>query len=73
MLIVSGDADDFTSNLETPVTVTPGASRDFNITFDPGKPTQEVEKRSARLQISNNDPDENPFNIDLYGWVEYDD
>ena len=72
VLIVSGDAEDFTVDLITPVTIKAGKEVDFDITFDPGKPQSELELRSARLQITNSDSDENPYKIDLYGWVELD-
>jgi hypothetical protein len=61
------------ADLETPVTLTPGSQSDFKVTFNPDKPKQETEKRYSRLQITNSDSDENPYKIDLYGWVEYDD
>jgi hypothetical protein len=73
LLIVNGDADDFSSDLATPVSIAPGGERSFTITFDPARPQQEEELRSARLQIINSDSDENPYKVDLYGWVEYDD
>ena len=70
MLMVTGNADNFTADLLTPVTVKAGSKIDFSITFNPGKPITGLEERTARLQISNNDADENPYKIDLVGYVE---
>ncbi|MCK4925514.1 MAG: hypothetical protein KAS61_11085, partial [Spirochaetes bacterium] len=70
MLIVTGDAGDFTADLITPVTVMAGSKVDFSITFNPQGAPSELEKRSTRLQISSNDIDENPYKIDLAGYVE---
>jgi hypothetical protein len=70
MLIVTGNADNFTADLITPVTVKAGSKIDFSIIFNPGKPQAELEKRITRLQISNNDSDVNPYKIDLVGYVK---
>ena len=50
----------------------PSSGRIFTIIFNPGKPKAELEKRTARLQITNNDNDENPYMIDLVGYIELD-
>ena len=70
MLIVTGDAGDFTAGLITPVTVEYKSQVDFSITFNPKTAPSGLEERLTRLQISNNDVDENPYIIDLVGWVE---
>ncbi len=47
----------------TLVTVTPGGSSTFAVTFNPGA----VGARSAALHVASNDPDENPFDLALTG------
>ena len=70
VLIVSGDGEDFSFELSVPVTITAGGTVDFNVTFKPTvNPFLFAQKRSVRLQIKGNDPDENPFKIDLIGYV----
>ena len=70
VLIVSGDADDFSADLTTPITVKAGSSVGFTVNFSPQKAPEKLEERSTRLQLTNNDVDENPYIIDLVGWVE---
>ena len=72
MLIVTGDAGDFTADLITPVTVEWKSQVDFSIIFNPQGAPSGLEERAARLQISSNDKDENPYKIDLVGYVEED-
>ena len=67
---MNDDADDFSADLSTPVIVKPGSNVGFTVTFSPQKAPAGLEERSTRLQISNNDSDENPYKIDLVGWVE---
>jgi hypothetical protein len=72
VLIVSGDADNFSHNLDVPKTVAAGGQISFRITFDPRGPVRGVEQRQSRIQIINDDSDENPYKIDLVGFVEAD-
>jgi hypothetical protein len=70
VLIVSGDGDDFFFDLPVPVTLTAGETFDFTVTFKPTvNPFLFAQKRQTRIQIKSNDPDENPFKIDLIGYV----
>jgi len=73
VLLVCGDADDFTEDLTTPVTISAWSKVEFTIIFNPKKAPSGLEERSTRLQIFNNDADENPYNIDLVGYVESND
>jgi hypothetical protein len=73
VLLVCGDADDFTEDLTTPVTISTWSEVEFTIIFKPKKAPSGLEKRWARLQIFSNDADENPYNIDLVGYVESND
>jgi hypothetical protein len=69
-LIVSGHGDDFFFNLPVPITLTAGGTFDFTVTFKPTvNPFLFAQKRQTRIQIMSNDPDENPFKIDLIGYV----
>jgi len=69
-LIVSDNAEDFSADLFTPVTVKPGSKVLFTVTFSPQRAPAGLEERVTRLQLSNNDSDESPYKIDLVGWVE---
>ena len=73
VLLVCYDAEDFTEDLTTPVTVSAYSEVEFTITFNPKKAPSGLEVRSTRLQIFNNDADENPYNIDLVGYVKSND
>ena len=44
-------------------TLAPGASTTFNVTFTPG----DIGTRTAAIEVTSNDPDENPFDILLTG------
>jgi hypothetical protein len=69
-LIVSGDGYDFFFKLLVPVTLSAGETFDFPVTFKPTvNPLFITQKRQTRVQIKSNDPDENPFKIDLIGYV----
>jgi archaellum component FlaG (FlaF/FlaG flagellin family) len=72
ILIVSGDATDFSHNLDTPKTISPGGEISFSLTFDPQGWVQGVEQRQSRIQIINEDFDENPYKIDVVGFVQGD-
>jgi hypothetical protein len=70
ILMVSGDANDFSQDLAVPVTIQSGSSVSFALGFQSAGPVSGVEERSTRLQLLNNDADENPYIIDLAGYVE---
>ncbi|HEX7260226.1 MAG TPA: choice-of-anchor D domain-containing protein, partial [Luteolibacter sp.] len=57
------NAADFTVTTAPAATVAPGGSTLFVVKFTPG----DVGSRSAAIQISNNDSDEKPFDINLSG------
>ncbi len=54
---------DYTVGALGATTLAPGASTTFSVTFTPGA----AGIRTAALQIASNDPDENPFDINLTG------
>jgi uncharacterized delta-60 repeat protein len=56
-------AADFTVGSLGTTTLAPGASTTLPVTFSPGA----AGLRSAAIHIGSNDPDENPFDIDLIG------
>jgi uncharacterized delta-60 repeat protein len=60
----TGTPEDFTISPLEGTTLAPGASSDFNVTFSPSTSGT----RTARLEISSNDPDYNPFIVNLTGW-----
>lgn len=65
-LIITGTGVDITSfNFNQPAAtlVAPGGSTTFAVTFVPTA----AGPRTARLHIASNDPNENPFDIDLFG------
>jgi hypothetical protein len=73
VLLVCYDAEDFTEDLTTPVMISAYSEVEFTITFNPKKAPSGLEVRSTRLEIFNNDADENPYDIDLVGYVESND
>ena len=73
VLLVCYDAEDFTEDLTTPVTISAYSEVEFTITFNPKKAPSGLEVRSTRLQIFTNDADENPYYIDLVVYVESND
>ena len=58
-----GNAPNFTVTDPLVSTLAPGATTTFQVTF---KPTA-VGTRNAAIHISSNDPDENPFDIEVTG------
>jgi sulfatase modifying factor 1 len=57
------DAEDFSSSSLSSPTIQPGASATFEVTFAP----QTVGLKTCRLLLRSNDPDENPFVLNLGG------
>lgn len=58
-----GAPGDFTIDTPPPATLAPGSTANFTVTFSPTS----AGKLTATLLIANNDPDENPFEINLTG------
>ena len=58
-------AADFTVNGPALTTLLPGTSTSITITFSPA----DLGSRTAALHITSNDPDENPFDINLDGYA----
>ena len=69
VLLVMGDAQDFWTDLLVPVTLQTGSTVDFNVWFQPQISPVGLEERNARIQFLNNDADENPYLIELAGFV----
>jgi uncharacterized membrane protein len=61
--ITGANASDFTVSGPSATSLAAGASGTFTITFRPGA----AGNRSATLQLASNDPDENPFVLQLAG------
>ena len=59
------NAADFSVTEAPPASVIPGAIANFTIQLTPSGPGQ----RTAKLHLASNDPDENPFDINLTGLV----
>jgi hypothetical protein len=55
--------NDFSMSGTSAGVLNPGNTRDFSVTFSP----EGFNLRSAKLQIYNNDPNENPYDINLSG------
>lgn len=68
VLLTGGNAGDFRHDLSVPLTVPLGNSVNVRVTFTPTK----LGCRWTTLQIANDDPDENPYKINLRG-NEFDD
>jgi hypothetical protein len=62
-LAPGGSAADFSFEALADNTLLPAATRPFSLTFSPGGPGP----RTAKLLIASNDPDENPFEVNLTG------
>lgn len=60
---IGRDSSDYVITSFPPVSLEPGRQGIFSVTFTP----KAVGKRLARIEISSNDEDENPFEIDLKG------
>ncbi|MEM7392869.1 MAG: choice-of-anchor D domain-containing protein, partial [Verrucomicrobiota bacterium] len=56
-------AADFTAVRNGPAGAAPGGTRNITLTFSPGA----LGVRTAALHIASNDPDENPFDLELVG------
>jgi hypothetical protein len=70
ILLVGDDGEDFSFKAATPVNLPAGATFSFTVTFTPTvNPLLIAKKRTTRLQIKSSDPDENPYKIDLIGYV----
>ena len=69
LLMVGKNAEDFTSDLITPVTVMAGSNLNFNINFSPKSVPSELEELSTQVQISNNTADQDPFEVEIVGFV----
>lgn len=63
ILFVEGQAGDFLHDLQMPLTVYTGNKETFSVTFSPTA----TGIRGTRMEISNDDSDENPYKITLKG------
>jgi hypothetical protein len=63
LTITGGGAADFAASALPSATLAPGASFEFDVTFD----ATTAGNRAATLTLASNDPDENPFLIPLSG------
>jgi hypothetical protein len=64
ILLVGGQAKDFTHNLVVPVVIQSGDKIDFTVSFSPGKSGE----RLTRMQLTSNDSDENTYKINIIGF-----
>jgi hypothetical protein len=63
VILAGADAADFSVQAQPTSPVQPGASTPFTITFSPKSAGQ----KRAQLKIASNDPDENPYVVELGG------